>query len=128
MSDGRIDSNTRRSVSLFETYAARHLSWASCLDCNRQDATSLLSSRTFWIDAFCASVTSPFTQFAVAEFWLHRNTVIWSLLPQYASALCACALSSRPMPTRVSETKMVTITATVMDTLRLSPLPSSENT
>ena len=85
-------------------------------------------SSTPSISLFCASVTSPLTQLAVAEFWLHRKTVIWSLLPQYSSAFCACALSSRPMPTRVSETKIVTITATVIETLRLSPLPSSENT
>ena len=32
------------------------------------------------------------------------------------------------MPTRVSDTKIVTMTAMVMDTLRLSPLPSSEKT
>ena len=32
------------------------------------------------------------------------------------------------MPTSVSETKMVTTTAIVIDTLRLSPLPSSEKT
>ena len=32
------------------------------------------------------------------------------------------------MPTSVRDTKMVTTTATVMETLRLSPLPSSEKT
>ena len=32
------------------------------------------------------------------------------------------------MPTRVRDTKIVTMTAIVIDTLRLSPLPSSENT
>ena len=88
----------------------------------------MLVSSTFSIERFCAGVTSPFTQLAVAEFWLHKKTVIWSLPPQYASALSACALSSSPMPTRVRETKMVTMTASVIDTLRRSPLPSSEKT
>ena len=72
--------------------------------------------------------TSPEAQFAVLLFWLHMNTVIWSLLPQKFSALSACGFSSSPMPTRVSETKMVTIIATDMDTLRRRPEPVSEKT
>src|SRR4051794_40933799 len=56
------------------------------------------------------------------------NTVIWSLSPQNRSALSAWALSSSPMPTSVSDTKMVTIRAIDMDTLRLRPEPVSEKT
>ena len=62
------------------------------------------------------------------EFWLHRNTVICSLLPQYSWAFCAWALSSSPIPTRVSETKIVTTSATVIETLRRRPVPVSEKT
>jgi len=92
------------------------------------DATSGLVFKTCWMASFCAVVTSPLTQLAVVEFWLHKNTVIWSLLPQYSWALFACEFSSRPIPTRVRDTKIVTITATLIETLRLRPLPSSENT
>src|SRR6478735_9698187 len=79
------------------------------------------------IAAFCSGVTSP-VQFETLLFWLHMKTVIWSLLPQNFSALSACAFSNRPMPTRVSETKIVTIRAMDMDTLRRSPVPVSEKT
>ena len=61
-------------------------------------------------------------------FWLHMKTVIWSLSPQNRSALSACEFSSRPMPTSVSETKIVTISATDIETLRRSPVPVSEKT
>src|ERR1700712_4593880 len=76
---------------------------------------------------FSCGVTSP-EQFATLLFWLHMNTVIWSLLPQNFSALSACALSSSPMPTRVSETKIVTIRAIDMEMLRRRPVPVSEKT
>src|SRR6195952_1026956 len=79
------------------------------------------------ISVFSAGVTSP-SQVAALLFWLHMKTVIWSLLPQNFSALSACAFSSRPIPTRVSETKIVTIRATDIDTLRRSPVPVSEKT
>src|ERR1700712_622228 len=82
---------------------------------------------TPWIALRCVAETSP-VQFAALLFWLHMNTVIWSLLPQNFSALSAWALSRIPMPTRVSETKIVTIRAIDMDTLRLRPEPVSEKT
>jgi hypothetical protein len=34
------------------------------------------------IAVFWASLTAPDVQCGVLEFWLHRKTVIWSLLPQ----------------------------------------------
>src|SRR4051794_24544201 len=83
---------------------------------------------TFLMAAFWAGVTSPSAQLAAVLFWLHMKTVICSLSPQNRSALSACAFSSRPMPTRVSETKIVTISAMDMDTLRLSPDVVSEKT
>src|SRR3954447_1490963 len=76
---------------------------------------------------FCWGVASP-SHVAAWLFWLHMNTVIWSLLPQNFSALSAWAFSSSPMPTSVSETKIVTIIATDMDTLRFRPEPVSEKT
>jgi hypothetical protein len=59
---------------------------------------------------------------------VQRKTVIWRRSPQNSSALSAWALRSRPSPTRVSETKRVTITAMVIDTLRRRPVVSSETT
>ena len=73
-------------------------------------------------------VISPEEQFGVLLFWLHMKTVIWSLLPQKRSALSACWLSSSPMPTRVSETKIVTISATDIEMLRRRPVAVSEKT
>ena len=73
-------------------------------------------------------MTSPSAQFGALLFWLHMKTVICSLSPQNCSALSAWAFSSRPMPTRVSETKIVTISAIDIETLRLSPEPVSEKT
>src|SRR5689334_13787811 len=52
--------------------------------------------------------------------------VISSLEPQYFSAFCAWALSRKPMPTRVNETKIVTTSAIVIETLRFRPVVVSE--